>query len=90
MFRYIHALGNHEVILYEVLRTSNKGKPHFQLKEVTVWDPDVTRTGDKTTLQVDIAKVLKNGKSESVNVRMALNTIPTETKYLMFKAYVET
>ena len=85
MFRYIHALGNHEV-----LRTSNNGKPHFQLKEVTIWDPDVTRTGDKTTLQVDIAKVLKNGKSESVDVTMALNTIPTGTKSLMFKAYVET
>lgn len=90
MFRYIHALGNHEVTLYEVPRTSNKGKPHFQLKVDANWDPDVTRTGDKTTLQVDIAKVLKNGKSESVNVTMALNTIPTETKYLMFKAYVET
>lgn len=34
MFRYIHALGNHEVILYEVLRTSNKGKPHFSQKRL--------------------------------------------------------
>ena len=90
MSDYVHAVGNHEVILYEIFRTNTKGKPYFQFEDVTIWDPDVTRTGDKTTLQVDIAKILKNGKSESVDVTMALNTIPKGTKNLMFKAYVET
>ena len=62
----------------------------FQSEESTIWDPDVTREGDKTTLKVDIALEIRNSKSELVQIKMSLNTIPKGTKSIKFRAFVET
>ena len=62
----------------------------FQSEESTIWDPDVTREGDKTTLKVDIALAIKKGKSELVQIIMSPNTIPKGTECIKFRAFVET
>lgn len=62
----------------------------FQSEEPTIWDPDVTREGDKTTLKVDIALAIRKSKSELVQIIMSLNTIPKGTKFIKFRAFVET
>ena len=62
----------------------------FQSEESTIWDPDVTREGDKTTLKVDIALEIRKSKSELVQIKMSLNTIPKRTKSIKFRAFVET
>ena len=62
----------------------------FQSEESAIWDPDVTREGDKTTLKVDIALAIRKSKSELVQIIMSLNTIPKGTKSIKFRAFVKT
>ena len=62
----------------------------FQSEESAIWDPDVTREGDKATLKVDIALAIRKSKSELVQIKMSLNTIPKGTKSIKFRAFVKT
>ena len=62
----------------------------FQSEESPNWDPDVTREGDKTTLKVNIALAIRKNKSELVQIKMSLNTIPKGTKSIKFRASVKT